>query len=294
MLKKTHCDIIKEGDNVIIGLGDSFTQGLGAYSLDCWKAMNSSPATYNISGQYFLDEQGKNNWVSQLCHNHLPTYKRYNFGMNGGGNRASISEMILNPLPRNLGNVIVILMATGVERFDFLKQSDDTAGPEKHLRWQTIWPVIGDRGPISIIEKEYLKQIWSTRNDALEFVLNVVNCQNFCRLNGYKFLFASAFDPYIQKNAIIHELDDRKQYHELVDWDAQLLPECPGPYKTFMNMVRQEEGITTHLNQLEAREYYSKLALPAKYITPCFHWSIEGVALVAKYLHGELIRRKMV
>ena len=66
---KSHCDIINPGDNVIIGLGDSFTQGIGAYSLETWKSMTPPASLYNIAGQFFVEEQGKNNWIVHQMHN---------------------------------------------------------------------------------------------------------------------------------------------------------------------------------------------------------------------------------
>ena len=237
---KSHCDIINPGDNVIIGLGDSFTQGIGAYSLETWKSMTPPASLYNIAGQFFVEEQGKNNWIVQLRNNHLPDYKVFNLGVNGAGNRAAVKELYLNPLPANLGNVVVILMATGIERFDFLKQSDATAGPEGHQKWQTIFPAATNRGSISAIDTEYLKQIWTQRNDALEFLFNVADAHSFCKANNYKFVFASAFDQFINKEQILINLEDRSQYHTMIDWDAYI---PPASGKTFMDRLNESLDI---------------------------------------------------
>ena len=288
---KSHCDIINPGDNVIIGLGDSFTQGIGAYSLETWKSMTPPASLYNIAGQFFVEEQGKNNWIVQLRNNHLPDYKVFNLGVNGAGNRAAVKELYLNPLPANLGNVVVILMATGIERFDFLKQSDATAGPEGHQKWQTIFPAATNRGSISAIDTEYLKQIWTQRNDALEFLFNVADAHSFCKANNDKFVFASAFDQFINKEQILINLEDRSQYHTMIDWDAYI---PPASGKTFMDMVRNLEGITNRLTQTDAHAYYQKLDVPSKYVTPCFHWSVEGCKVVAGYMFDELTKRNII
>jgi hypothetical protein len=307
---KQHSDTILEGDNVIIGLGDSFTQGVGAYSLETWASIPNNPSTYNISGQGFLEEQAKNNWVSQIKDNFLPNYKAYNLGVNGGGNRATARELYLNPLPKNLGNVVVILMATSMERFDFLKQKDETAGINWHQKWQTIWPTISDRGPISILEKEYLEQIWSKRNDALEFLFTVREIENFCKANGFHFLFASTFDLLINKNKIKILLADKSEHIDIVNWDnfidiknaisfmdmidkMETKPEIQKinqlrKFSVFSNTLQKEK--TVH----DIQQVVSKLKMPTKYITPCCHWTIEGQYEVAKYLHTELIERKLI
>lgn len=291
MYNITHCDQINPGDNVIVGLGDSFTQGVGAYSLETWASIPGQPSTYNISGQHFLEEQGKNNWVRQIRDNFLPDYKVYNLGMNGGGNRATTREFYLYPLPENLGNVIVVLMATGIERFDLLKQSDATAGKNWHQKWQTIWPCVNDsRGPLAKLEKEYLEQIWNPRSDALEFLFTVKDLQNLCKANGYKFLFGTAFDFIINPSSIKKHLDDKSEFLNIIDWSSYI--EIPGR-QSFMDYVAQLEqpGFRPMSSMFEKN---ADMKMPTKYITPCSHWSIEGQYEVAKYLYNEFKTRSLV
>lgn len=284
---KTHCDEIFSGDNVIVGLGDSFTQGVGAYSLSTWKSIPSSPSTYNISGQLFLEEQGTNSWVRQLRDKFLPNYKIFNLGVNGAGNRAAIRELYLNPLPSKLNNVIVILMATGIERFDFLKRSDKTAGINWHQKWQTIWPTISDRGPISKLEKEYLEQIWSMRNDAFEFLFNIRDAQNFCRANNYKFLFSSAFDSQINRDTLMTDLKDKSNYIDVADWSEFISFKN---HKSFMDVINRLEG-NKEQSIHEIHERAAASPVPSRYITPCAHWTIEGQLKVAELLYQEIAAR---
>ena len=288
---KNHSDVINPGDNVIIGLGDSFTQGVGAYSKETWASIPGNPAMYNIAGQYFLDEQAENNWVRQLCKYNLPDYKVWNLGMNGGGNRSTVRELYLNPLPPNLGNVIVVLMATGIERFDFLKQSDETAGVNWHQKWQTVFPAYNEgRGPIASLDKAYLDFIWSPRNDALEFLFTVREAQNFCKANGYKFLFSGAFDEHVNRNFLLKDLGDKKEHIDIVDWnDFIAIPNR----KTFMDMINQLEG-NKQESMYEIHIRQSKLTMPSKYITPCSHWSVEGNRVVADYLFEEFKKRNLL
>jgi hypothetical protein len=285
----THCDEILPGDNVIIGLGDSFTQGVGTYSLETWASIPENPAMYNISGQRFIEEQGQNNWVRQLVRNHLPGYKTFNLGINGAGNRAAVKELYLNPLPKNLNNVVVILMCTGIERFDFLKQSDATAGINWHQKWQTIWPTYSDRGPISRLEKEYFEQIWSRRSDALELLFTLKDAENFCKANGYKFVFASAFDKFINKKVVAEELQDKVEHLNMIDWDNFISTDN---YYSIMDMVNQLEN--PEMPIIEIHQHYAKLPMPTKYITPCAHWSQEGSKYVANFIYEQLKKRNII
>lgn len=285
----THCDDIKEGDDVIIGLGDSFTQGLGAYSLATWKSMTNNPSIYNISGERFHDEQAKYNWVRQLA-NRLD-YKTYNLGVNGGGNRGTIREMFLNRLPDNLGNVIVILLATGMDRYDFIKQSDDTAGVNWHQKWQTIFPnPHSDRGAVSKFEKEYFKELWSPRNDVIEFIFNINDAKNYCENRGYKFLFANVFDEQINREKLIRDLGNKKYLIDLIDWKDFI---SPAPYGSLMDMIYQLEG-NGYKSMYELFALGRTLSIPTKYITPCAHWSIEGQQKVSEYLYEEIKKRNLI
>jgi hypothetical protein len=212
-----------------------------------------------------------------------------------------------NPLPKNLGNVVVILMATSIERFDFIKQKDTTAGSNWHQKWQTIWPTESDRGAISIIETEYMKQIWSHRNDTLEFLFTVREIENFCKANGFKFVFASAFDILINKNKLTNLLRDKSELIDIVDWD-NYIPIKQG--RTFMDMLnKREHPVLTPQERILAKikgqnideqsifdiqARVSKLKMPTKYITPCCHWTIEGQFEVAKYLFIELTDRGLI
>lgn len=290
MYPKTHCDIISEGDNVIVGLGDSFTQGVGAYSLETWASIPNNPAVYNISGQLFLEEQGKNNWLTQLRNIYFPNYKVYNLGVNGGGNRATIKELYLYPLPPKLKNVIVIMMVTGLERYDFLKKEDSTAGINWHQKWQTIWPIDnGNRGSISMLEKAYLQNIWSLRNDILEFLFNIKDIQNYCYLNGYKFMFAPSFDQMVNKIKMMKALENKAEFINMVNWDDFI---NLGPYKSFMDMLNQLEG-NPPMGMHEIFQGRQNSLLPSKFITPCSHWSIEGCKKVADHLYNEIKARNL-
>lgn len=285
----THCDEIVSGDNVIVGLGDSFTQGVGTYSLETWASMPEKPSTYNISGQLFLEEQGQGNWVRQLVQNHLPGYKTYNLGVNGAGNRAAVKELYLNPLPKDLKNVIVILMCSGIERYDFLKKDDESAGINWHQKWQTIFPCITDRGVISEVDRAYYERIWTSRSDAIELLMNIKDAENFCKAHGYKFLFASAFDRLVNRKLLIDQLNNKRYLIDMIDWNNFI---STGEYYAMIDMVNQLEN--KPMSMVEIHEHYRDLKMPTKYISPCAHWNKEGAKFVANYIYNELQKRELI
>jgi hypothetical protein len=287
---KSHCDTILPGDNVIVGLGDSFTQGMGTYPLETWASIEKhNPTVYNIAGQHFVEEQGKGNWVRQLVDNHLPNYKVWNCGMNGGGNRSTIHEFFMHPLPEGVNNVIVILMCTAIERYDFLKKDNETTGMNWHQKWQTIFPCISDRGDIGRMDKEYFMQIWRPRTDAFEFLFNVHNIQHYCQAKGYKFLFASAFDNRISREGIKSYLEDRPEFVDMINWDNQIKTD---PYWSVLDMVNQLENPPWNLQEIF--DYCRQLTMPTKYLAPCGHWNYNGATFVADFIHKELLKREYV
>lgn len=294
MTLKTHVDKINPGDNVIIGLGDSFTQGVGAYSAQTFKKIEKqNPSLYNITGQFFTDEQGQNNWVRQLTTNFLPEYKTMSLGVNGAGNRAAVKELYLNPLPDDIGNVIVILMATGMERFDFIKNEKQTSGPENHQKWRTIWPNLSlERGDIGVLEKNYAEKVWSEKTDVMEFLLNVAEAQQFCNSKGYRFVFGSAFSDRINKTIIESLLeDDVHDWINIVDWNDYI---CPHDCTDFMHYIRKLENNDNLTSFWKSQQYVSKLQKPLTYITPCHHWTPHGAKEVARVILEILKSRKMV
>jgi hypothetical protein len=290
---KAHCDTINSGDNVIVALGDSFTQGVGAYSSESWaSASKIGPLhSFNLSGNHFIPEQAKNNWASQLRDNHFPDYKIWNLGVSGAGNRAAVKELYLNPIPKNLGNVVVILLATGIDRFDFYKNSYSTAGENNHQRWQTIWPITSDRGTISVIETAYAELLYSPKVTALEFLFNIADVQNYCKARGYKFLFAPVFDKHSCRDAIVKDLTNESHYANMVDWDDFMEPPED---KTFTDMICRLEKHPDIKQYIDLHRVGSKLPGPLKYITPCMHWTIEGQRVVSDCIADELIKRNLL
>lgn len=291
MTLKSHVDNIQSGDNVIIGLGDSFTQGVGAYPRELWSSFTKPVNMHNITGQLHTREMAKYNWVTQLRDNFFPNYKIMNLGVNGAGNRAAVKELYLNSLPAQVGNVFVILMSTGIERFDFLKNEQHTSGLENHHKWMTIWPTIASsRKNVSKIEEQYAKQIWSSSTSSVEYLLNVAEAQNFCRARGYKFFFGSAFDQNISKDILKNLLDYYNNYIDIVNWDNFIKPPDHISFMEYICSIEDNSKVKSN-DLYSAVNYVNTLDSPLKYITPCFHWTQEGAYEVSK-LVNTLINQK--
>jgi hypothetical protein len=179
-------------------------------------------------------------------------------------------------------------MSTGIDRFDFLKNDYKTSGKNNHQKWQTIWPIVGERGPISVIEKVYAELLHSFRVTTTEYLFSVADAQNFCRSRGYKFLFTSAFDTHINKKAMTNHLERNPEHIDIVDWNDYI--EIGDGNITYMDLISKLENNPNCQSFHQMHQYCSTLKMPLEYITPCAHWTIKGQGVVAENLYNQMIK----
>mgnify|MGYP000433097632 FL=1 len=176
---------------VIIGIGDSFTQGQGACGEDIWEKYNWDMKNVPESDERIVDTIFyENSWVNQLCENHLTDYTAINLGMVGRGNRASVKQLSMHPAFKfeNIKEKIVIFMLTGMERFDFVHKNLN-----QHIHFKTMWPSDSYDGEEKGLWNEYLTQIYSDRSATIELILNIHEAQTWCKANNAKLILTSAF-----------------------------------------------------------------------------------------------------
>ena len=82
---------IPKDSKVIIGLGDSFTEGVGSWSKSTYNKYDGFIDPLNVPKEIY-DELYHNSWQCQLSRNHLPDYIPINLGITGKGNRAAAKE----------------------------------------------------------------------------------------------------------------------------------------------------------------------------------------------------------
>lgn len=249
-------------NNLIVAIGDSFTYGVGAYTSKDWEKHIGNPF-FNMAGDFYQDQQENNNWATQLVKNHLTDYDVVNFSIAGIGNRAASKELYFNEIPETSGNVIVIFMLSGPERFDFLKQK---VNHETDKKWITIWPnpTLHKGTPLQMVEEWYFESGYSHSSAWLETALAIADAENFCSSRGYKFMFTNAFHSIAINNADTQPLPGHN-----IGWNNFLR-------KNFTDSFLEKEG------QHNLWKFSNNLKVPSKYITPCGHWTIEGQRCVAE------------
>jgi hypothetical protein len=278
---------INPGDNIVIGLGDSFTQGVGSWSRETYKEYNGFIDPLKIPKHLEIDMY-EYSWVSQLCRNHLTNYKPINLGNMGKGNRASVKELYLNPQIdfNNANDVIVMLMLSGIERFDFINREFN-----RH-HFIAMWPNPWDKNSThKQLWEAYARDLWSEKFVCLEALLNIQEADMFCKANGWKFVVASAFDQRVtREHFITHCGSENTQLIDTIPWDKFLYPNgC----KSFMELLLNYDG---HPELVDGAfyEYYSKLPYPTELITNCMHPTREGYRIMADEIYKHCISRGYV
>jgi lysophospholipase L1-like esterase len=284
---------IVKGDKLIIGLGDSFTQGVGAYSDETYIKWNGK-VDVHTQDYKLIKEHYEGSWVKQLCDNHMPGWVPVNLGHAGTGNRSAIKELYLNPQVRLdlASEVIVIYMLSGLERFDFAIKEQS----EEH-HFYSMWP--NPQDPNSTNKKLwecYADQIYSEQFIATELLINLLDIQTYCRANNYKLIVTSAFDMRVTKEwmaeAYPRILPFIKTYHDRVieqfDWNLMLYPQG---YTTIIEMLSILEGQGREIAKGRWFRYYTSMPTPGTYITNCAHPTRKGHAVIAEELYKSIVQR---
>lgn len=300
-------DIIRKltpNSKVIIGIGDSFTQGQGACSSDIWEKYDWDMKNVPESDEIMVDTIFyENSWVNQLCKNHLTDYIPINFGMVGRGNRASVKQLSMHPAFKfdTIKEKIVIFMLTGMERFDFVHKNLN-----QHVHFKTMWPTdsyVGEDGPLW---KEYLNCVWSERSATIELILNIHEAQTWCKANDAKLILMSAFSTDYNSETFYKKIKGEKtkenylygnvhylnELMSMINWDLFLRPDG---YNCVADLLCHLEGRDDLIGVESSAKYYdyaysSKFMSKGGYITPCAHPSIEGHKEVAKSIYDYIIK----
>jgi len=296
---------IKQGDKLIIGLGDSFTQGVGAYTDATW-AEHNGKIDVAVFDPELIKEQYEGSWVNQICQNHLPGWKGINLGHSGTGNRCAIKELYLNPSLRlNLASeVIVVYMLSGIERFDFAHKELDNDQHHFYAMWPNSWdPNCANPE----LWKAYADVVHSDKFMVVELLLNILEAQEFCRSRGFKLVVTNAFDQRVTRDwitkvfggvqeAIKNKFNTDPKFFNVekiadqFDWKTFCYP---NGRITFMEILCELEG-RAELAMGGFYKYYTSQDLSSEYITNCAHPSRKGHAVIAKELHKWLLANKYV
>jgi hypothetical protein len=266
---------IPEESKVVIGIGDSFTHGIGSWSKKEYDQNNGFINPLDMTRSLEITAY-RNSWVNKLADklsNHIPL----NFGRMGVGNRGSVKELYLTPKIdfRQAEDGVLVFLLSGMERFDFVEKSFTD---QSHF--YTMWPNPGD--PDSTNQKLwniYASELWSEKFVVTETLLNIKEAETFCRAYGYKFIVASAFDQRVNRDFFKRVMGpENLKLVDSIRWKNFLYPRG---YQSFLELLLDLEG-RRKLIDGGYIDHYSKLKYPSRYITNCCHPTEEGYEIIAE------------
>jgi hypothetical protein len=297
---------ITEESKILIGLGDSFTQGEGACLPEIWEKYGWD--VKNMSDKFSRDEINKSNmensWVHKICEKHLPDYIPINMGMTGRGNRGAIKELYLHPDLKleTAKEKIVVFMITAIERFDFVHKHFFN-----HVHYYTMWPTQGNN---DIEEKPlwdaYREFIFSDRSAVLELLVTIAELKNWCKLNNATLVLTSAFRPEYgfryffdslrgdNENFMNESIEYIGNLCDIIDWDDFLRPKGFNCITDYLCHLENREDL---ILDYHAGKYYDYAATleklsPKGYITKCAHPSYLGHEAIADVIYEHINKIK--
>lgn len=274
---------IQPGDQAVICLGDSFTQGQGAWSAETWKKYNNRIDHTIIKGD-LERELYSNSWPAQLAKK-LPELVAVNLGVIGTGNRAAVKELYLNPSLglENISSGALVYVLSGIERLDLINK---TFPATRHF--DTIWPTPDHE---SELWRAYAKQVWSDKFSTIETILNIKEAETYARANNLSLVLVSAFEQRYTPEWFERMLG--KEHRPLIDsvpWDNFLYPLG---HLSFIELLLELEGKKELAGGIWY-SHYTALEAPSKYITNCGHPTVEGYAVIANEIYKHLKARNIV
>ena len=278
---------VKKGEKIVVGLGDSFTHGIGSWDPEVYKQHNGKIDVLKMDRQLQIDAY-KNSWVNVLCDEFLKDYKPINLGVMGTGNRAASSELQLYPEieMENAKHGIVIFALSGLERFDFINRDFPN-----HHHFYTMWPNHWDKNATNKkLWEVYAKDLYSEKFAFIETIIAVKNAYTFAKSMNWDFVFANAFDNRFTRERMHREIEAQGHLTESLPWDCYFAPDaCDTLIEDLLNLEGRPE-----LKDGGFYPYYTNLAEPSEYITNCAHPSKMGHKRIAYQFYNHLRRRRVV
>lgn len=241
----------------------------------------------------------ENSWLSQLCNNHVGATP-VNLGVAGIGNSAAVRQLrFCTDVDFDRSDVTIILMITGLDRFDFLNtvtarnphnQFSDIPFHDNSYpfnKWNTGFPqqvetLSTDSDLLSdAFGHFYNKFLWSPEFIANHLAMSLLELQDFCRTNKCRMLLANAFFPeniqtllYEYTPGLAKQIDWASYLHNYLDFGC-FAEKLVGLDK----LMPADKWVSFH-------QHYKKLEKPSKYLTNCngSHPTILGHQTIAEHI----------
>lgn len=249
--------------SVIIGIGDSWTQGEGGYPEHIWKENNGRMWKPLYESKHLIPIENENSWVNKLALD--LNCDSINLGQRAIGNRGAARTLYLNDLSNYTKGTIIFMLA-GFDRFDLFASYWKT----DHYQFKTLWPFLDNKEEHIF----YGKNLYSEEAAAVETACSILEVQTFAKANNFDFIFANGFEirgeEYLNKMCpdVAKKIDWSRFVHTHTDYDC------------FARLFARKDNLCKDDYESIAN-YYPAMDWPATYMTNDMHPTIEGYKLIA-------------
>lgn len=292
---------IDKESKILIGLGCSFTQGIGACDNHIFEKYNwDSSLMYHDHNRDVYNSCYTNSWVNVICEKYLKDFIPINFGMGGRGNRGAAKELHMHP-EINLEDAkekIVVFMLSGRERYDFLHNEF-----REHVHYKTIWPFTKNDIEEKNLWNNFGEFVYGERFAVLELISTISEVKTWCKANNAKLVLISAFESDVNKENFMKIVEGFKGVDNLknephiaeklvniIEWDKFLYPDGLNCISEFLLRL---EGKEEWINDNPIAKYYGyaqqqKKLTPNGFITYCGHPSSKAHKEIAKLIYEHI------
>jgi len=217
-------------NNLLITLGDSWTQGVGCYEPELKQKMLNDELTRQELFLASFNRFAEHSWPVHTAR-HLNAEVK-NLAMGGDANSASVKRLLMGKHDQyiNYQNVVVVFLMTDPARFSFYN-SVDAPG-----LIQSFMPGSPHPGHEQFLGHFLEHCLHHPDDEILEMVFYLKVVEHFCKAQGYHFYYGSAFykdmkkfhGVYPKSRALIHP--DHSCIAEMVELDSILMSDiCHHP-----------------------------------------------------------------
>ena len=247
--------------NVIIGIGDSWTQGEGGLPQEFFDRAGGNLTNLQRGDDdvEFLEHEYENSWVNQLSKRYYPDHVPINLGVRGYGNIAAVKSLYYAKLDKNITGGKLFFCLSGRDRFDY------PAGEYRDglRKFKTYYP------QLSVPEYQwYTHHMYSGEASDQLTLMSIIEAQNFAYRMGLQFYFMFAFDN-------LTDIHDSYNLSRHIEWGNCLTKDT-----TFFDLIMEKDDtVGWDFKRLCERPY------PSKHFTNCLHPTIEGYSFIADHIY---------
>ena len=270
----------------LIGLGCSWTQGEGGYPDHIWKHYNGRVNLRGVPDDHLRPYEHENSWVNVLCRDHLNEYTPLNLGIRGIGSRGAVKQLYMtDEVDWDNDEGIVVLMLSGLDRFDFLKYPDDRE------KYHTMWPYKRSKeenDQQAPLWEAYGDLVWSPEMAALECWSNIREAETFVKSTKFNLVVANAYHMEHIPNMMEQILGEK--YVSKINWNNFVHTDTKRT--CFVYDLIRLDNLMPEGSEGGFYGFYLPMKWPQKYLTNCIHPTIDGYKHIADELY-EFIKKRV-